>query len=85
MNMIALIFDVLLALSLFWLAWNSLYANTLLKAVWFFVAFGLLMALAWVRLHAPDVALAEAAIGAGLAGVLLLDAVRYWRRIESSD
>jgi len=32
------------------------------------------MALSWARLQAPDIALAEAAIGAGLTGALLLDA-----------
>jgi energy-converting hydrogenase B subunit D len=40
-----------------------------------FIVFGLLMALAWARLQAPDIALAEAAIGAGLTGALLLDAL----------
>jgi energy-converting hydrogenase B subunit D len=40
-----------------------------------FIVFGLLMALAWARLDAPDIALAEAAIGAGLTGALLLDAL----------
>lgn len=40
-----------------------------------FIIFGLLMALAWARLAAPDIALAEAAIGAGLTGALLLDAL----------
>ena len=38
------------------------------------------MAVAWVRLRAPDIALAETAIGAGLTGVLLLDAVSHFRR-----
>jgi len=33
------------------------------------------MALDWVRLAAPDVALAEAAIGAGLTGALLMAAL----------
>ena len=36
------------------------------RAVILFIAFGLLLALVWARLRAPDVALAEAAIGAGL-------------------
>jgi hypothetical protein len=40
-----------------------------------FIVFGLLMTLAWARLQAPDIALAEAAIGAGLTGALLLDAL----------
>ena len=39
-----------------------------------FVAFGLLLALVWVRIAAPDVALIEAAIGSGLTGGLLVAA-----------
>jgi multisubunit Na+/H+ antiporter MnhB subunit len=68
-------FDALLALLLVWLAWRLLVARDLFKAVVLFMVFGLLLALAWVRLAAPDVALAEAAIGAGLTGALLLDTV----------
>jgi energy-converting hydrogenase B subunit D len=66
-------FDVLLALSLPLLAWQALATRDLFKAVVLFIAFGLLASLAWVRLGAVDVALAEAAIGAGLTGALLLD------------
>lgn len=43
-----------------------------------FVAFGLALALAWVRVGAVDVALAEAAMG-GLTGVLLLSAAARLR------
>ncbi|MGF1526729.1 MAG: Na(+)/H(+) antiporter subunit B [Candidatus Competibacterales bacterium] len=39
-----------------------------------FMALGLVMALAWGRLGAVDVALAEAALGAGIIGALLLNA-----------
>jgi len=67
-------FDGLLGLGLLWLAWRALTCPELFKAIVLFIAFGLLMALAWVRLDAPDVALAEAAIGAGLTGALLLAA-----------
>jgi energy-converting hydrogenase B subunit D len=72
-------FDVLLAAALVWLAWRVLAAEDLFKAVVLFIVFGLLMALAWARLAAPDIALAEAAIGAGLTGALLLDAVGQMR------
>ena len=37
-------------------------------------------ALAWARLAAPDIGLAEAAIGAGLTGALLLDAYGVLQR-----
>jgi uncharacterized MnhB-related membrane protein len=68
-------FDGLLGLGLLWLAGRALASTDLFRAIVLFVAFGLLMALAWVRLDAPDIALAEAAIGAGLTGALLLAAL----------
>jgi energy-converting hydrogenase B subunit D len=58
------------------LAAGALFARGLFHSVVLFIVFGLVMALAWVRLGAFDVALAEAAIGAGLVGALLIDAVR---------
>lgn len=73
-------FDVLLALAICIAAGLALIARDLFRAVVMFIVFGLLMALAWVRLQAPDIALAEAAIGAGLTGVLLLDTLGYLRR-----
>lgn len=70
------LFDLPLALVLLWLAWRLLSSTDLFKAVVLFIAFGLLMALAWVRLHAVDIALAEAAIGAGVTGALFLSALK---------
>ncbi len=73
-------FDVVLGFALLWLVWRALASPDLFRAIVLFIAFGLLMALAWVRLDAPDIALAEAAIGAGLTGALLLAALA---RLES--
>lgn len=69
--------DGLLVMALVVTAVAALGSGNLFRAVVVFMAFGVLMALAWVRLQAPDIALAEAAIGAGLTGVLLLDAVSH--------
>lgn len=71
------LFDALLAGGLVYIAWRSLRAASLFTAVVLFIAFGLLMALAWTRLDATDIALAEAAIGAGLTGALMLDALGH--------
>lgn len=70
-------FDLVLALSLVWLAWLVLSITDLFKAIVLFIAFGLLMALTWVRLEAIDIALAEAAIGAGLTGALFLTTLSH--------
>lgn len=69
-------FDLMLALALLATGGLLLIGTSFLRTIVLFVALGLLMSLAWVRLHAPDIALAEAAIGAGITGVLLVDALR---------
>lgn len=75
-----MLLDYLLAAALLWTAWRALATRELSGAVILFIVFGLFMALAWVRLNAPDIALAEAAIGAGLTGALLLDAASQMAR-----
>ena len=71
--------DVGLALLVLTLAgWNIAVRDTL-AAVIGFVVYGLLLALIWVRLAAPDVALTEAAVGSGLTGLLLLSAAARLR------
>lgn len=67
-----LLFDAVLAIFLLGMAWGALHAPRQSTAIALFVALGMMVALAWARLGAPDLALAEAAIGAGLTGVLLL-------------
>jgi len=81
-----LVLDVLLVFSLLSLAAAALATRDARRSVILFMAFGLVLAVAWARLLAPDVALAEAAIGAGLSGALLLAAVREQpRRALSGD
>jgi multisubunit Na+/H+ antiporter MnhB subunit len=75
-------FDVVLAVLVPFLAWRVLAADDLFKATVLFIVFGLLLALVWVRLRAPDVALAEAAIGAGLTGALFLSALGRLQRTD---
>jgi multisubunit Na+/H+ antiporter MnhB subunit len=69
-----LAFDTGLAALVLGVAVWTIAARDTFAAVVGFVAFGLLLALVWVRLAAPDVALTEAAIGSGLTGALLLGA-----------
>lgn len=73
------LFDLLLIGTLIWVAVAALTEAKLFKSVVMFVVFGLFLAIAWVRLGAVDVALAEAAIGAGVTGALMLDAVGHLR------
>lgn len=73
------IYDFLLVAALLGAAWKTLFAREAFTSTVLFVAFGLLMAIVWTRLGAIDVALAEACIGAGLTGALLIDAIRHFQ------
>ena len=69
------LFDGVLGLLVLGLAFGALHGRNLYASVLLFIAFGLALALIWARLGAADLALAEAAIGAGLTGVLLFTAL----------
>lgn len=77
MTAVDLAFDVVLATALPVMVWRVLVAEELATAVVLFVALGFVSALAWARLHAPDIALVEAAVGAGLTGALLMNALSW--------
>lgn len=82
---VGFLLDLLLAALIMWLGWGTLTARSLLRAIVLFVAFGLSMGLAWARLDAPDVALAEIAVGAGLTGALFLSAAGVIDRSGGDD
>jgi len=48
-------------------------------AIVLFISLGLVITLCWIQLNAIDVAIAEAAIGAGLTGAMLLAS---WRKLS---
>jgi multisubunit Na+/H+ antiporter MnhB subunit len=71
--------DAVLAATVLAIAGWTIAVRDAFAAVVGLVAYGLLLALVWVRLAAPDVALTEAAIGGGVTGVLLLRAAARLR------
>lgn len=67
------LFDCVLGFALIAVAMGMLLGGDLFRSIVLFILFGLLLTFAWCRLEAVDVALAEAGIGAGLTGALLLN------------
>jgi energy-converting hydrogenase B subunit D len=63
----------------------AVFARDLLAAVIIFSVYSLLMALMWQRLQAPDLALTEAAVGAGVTTVLFVVAIFKTRRREEEE
>ena len=74
--------NVLLLLFLVVCAIGVAYIRDLLSAVILFSSFGLIMAIIWQQLSAPDVAMVEAALGTGVATLLMLAAISKTRRAE---
>lgn len=73
-------FDLVLGALVLITAGLAVNVRDLFGAVVFFIVYGIFVALAWLRLGAIDVALTEAALGAGLTGVLLIGAVAQLAR-----
>lgn len=65
-------FELILIVGLIVCALAALNTKDLLAAVVIFMAYSLIMAVIWALLQSPDLALTEAAVGAGVTGILLL-------------
>lgn len=79
-----MIIEILLATLLLWLAFKVVTTTKIFNTVIYFIVFGLVLALVWADLGAFDLALAEAALGAGITGALLLDTVSFLKSKKSS-
>lgn len=77
--MIAALLVVLLALALF-----STLSRDLLHGIVALSAFSLVCAAIFYLLHAPDVAITEAAVGAGVSTIIFLWALRATGRKDDS-
>ncbi len=77
--------DFGLALLMLAVAGGVVAIRSTFAAIVSFVAYGIILALVWVRLHALDIALTEVALGSGLTGVLLLGAAARLRATEAAE
>ncbi|MDO8880380.1 MAG: DUF4040 domain-containing protein [Coriobacteriia bacterium] len=75
-------FDIVLLLLLIGCAVAVVRLKDLLAAAIVFSSYSLLMCLLWLHRGAPDVAMTEAAVGAGVTTVLFLTAVSRTTRKE---
>ena len=78
--MLGSLLDLVIIASLIALAIQTVRGPSLFRSIIHFIVLGLTLALAWARLGAPDLAMAEAAIGAGVTGALMM--VAYRRLVE---
>lgn len=76
------LFNVILIVFLIAAAIAVERTKDLLGAVIIFTAYSLVMSLLWLLLRAPDVAMTEAAIGAGITTILFVAVISRTGRME---
>ena len=77
--------ECLLLLALIITAAAAPLLKRLLNTVIVYMAFGLIMSVLWILLQAPDLAITEAAVGAGVTSVLFFLAMKKTDLLEGED
>lgn len=77
-----IVFNVLLVILLIICAIAVERTKDLLSALIIFGAYSAIMALLWLLLNAPDIAMTEAAVGAGVTTILFVGVLSKTRRNE---
>ncbi len=80
-NIIA-VFRVILLVSLIICAVATAFSKRVMTAVIVFTSYSIVMAVVWLLLRSPDLAITEAAVGAGVNGVLFFLTLRKLHLID---
>ncbi len=76
------IFNIMLLIILIIVVIVVARVRDLLSAVILFTVYNLILSLLWQQMRAPDVAITEAALGAGVTAVLLVATISKTGRME---
>lgn len=79
------IFRIILLTFLLICAIATAFSKKLLNTIIIFMSYSLIMSMIWVLLESPDLAITEAAVGAGITSVLFFLALRKIERIRSDE
>ncbi len=61
------------------------FSKNLLNAILIYMSFSLVMSMLWICLESPDLAITEAAVGAGITSVLFFVTLKKIHAIEASE
>ena len=76
---------VILVLLLIGCAISVNLTKSLLHAVIVFMAYSSIMCLLWILMESPDLAITEAAVGAGISGILFLLTLKKIKQLGGKD
>ncbi len=78
-------FEILLLVSLIVCAVSVAVIRDLLTSIIIFMSYSLIMCVIWVLLQSPDLAITEAAVGAGVTSILFFVTLKKIRAIRKEE
>ena len=78
-------FEMILLLSLVVCAVSVAFTRDLLTSIVIFMSYSLIMCVLWVLLQSPDLAITEAAVGAGVTSILFFVTLKKILAIRKED
>lgn len=79
------LFEVILLISLIVCAISVAFTKDLLTSIIIFMSYSLIMCVIWVLLQSPDLAITEAAVGAGVTSILFFVTLKKIRAIGREE
>lgn len=76
------IFEIILLICLIVCAVSVAFARDLLTSIVIFMSYSLIMCVIWVLLQSPDLAITEAAVGAGVTSILFFITLKKIKAIR---
>lgn len=79
------IFEIILLLILIICAVSVAFTRNILTSIIIFMAYSLVMSVIWIILESPDLAITEAAVGAGVTSLLFFVALKKMHALKSAE
>lgn len=79
------VFQIILLLFLVICAISVSFSKNLLNSILIYMSFSLVMSIMWVCLESPDLAITEAAVGAGVTSLLFFATLKKIHAINLED
>ncbi len=79
------LFEIILLICLIVCAVSVAFTKDLLTSIVIFMSYNLIMCIIWILLQSPDLAITEAAVGAGVTSILFFITLKKIRAIRKED
>ena len=79
------LFEIILLIGLIVCAVSVAFTKDLLTSIVIFMSYSLIMCIIWILLQSPDLAITEAAVGAGVTSILFFITLKKIRAIRKED